>query len=582
VGLSGSSRNSQFWADGGDPSGSLSGMANVPIGDKLALRVTAYGRSEGGWIDNIARRDINLRQPDIGDENWEHTWGGRASFLFEPSSRWKVTGVAYYQKLDTGSSFETYPTFAVGGDRYVSKTYVRTPWRDQSQMYDLTSSYNFGSASLFLTGSYQDREVDQVTDTTRFLLHEFGCNEFTWYKTCFGPSIVPAASAAAESVKAWSGEARLTSLTSSPLKWTLGSFIQQATTFRRGQVATTDDEGFVDYDANGNALERLFARDNQDHFNQVAVFGEATYQITHRLSATAGLRWFYFYRSDDQVIVQQFFPGQPVGPEGLQTFKEDKLFKKFQLSYILDGHGLFYVEAAQGFRAGGPNYPGGFSLKAPPYGADSVWDYEVGWKRKLFNDRLYWDGAVFDIEWSNLQELVPSALFSYIANVGSARSQGFESRAVLVPAEGWELSTNLSYNDARLVGTQPLTNAATQLRAGDRLANVPDWTFNESLNYHRALSDGYKASARLDISYQSPRGNMVAVQNPAYVEIKAYTLVDLHLALDNASLWGVDVDVENLFNRFAELSAKPLDSNLIGTITAARPRTLTLRFWKSF
>jgi hypothetical protein len=54
------------------------------------------------------------------------------------------------------------------------------------------------------------------------------------------------------------------------------------------------------------------------------------------------------------------------------------------------------------------------------------------------------------------------------------------------------------------------------------------------------------------------------------------------LALDNASLWGVDVDVENLFNRFAELSAKPLDSNLIGTITAARPRTLTLRFWKSF
>jgi outer membrane receptor protein involved in Fe transport len=36
------------------------------------------------------------------------------------------------------------------------------------------------------------------------------------------------------------------------------------------------------------------------------------------------------------------------------------------------------------------------------------------------------------------------------------------------------------------------------------------------------------------------------------------------------------VRVDNLFNRFAPESAKALDSNLIETITAARPRTVWL------
>jgi iron complex outermembrane receptor protein len=568
--------------DGGRPSDGFSGMLNLPVGDRLAVRLTAYDRNEGGWIDNIASSGIDLPQLAIKDENWEHTTGGRGSFLFEAAPHWTLTGVAYYQMLDTGASFETYPSFATGGDRYVSKTYVRTPWHDESQMYGLTSTSDFGWANLVATGSYQKRDVDRATDTTRFLFSQFGCTEFTWNSTCFGPGIVPAASVSAEAVEAWSGEARLASQSSGPLQWTLGAFVQRSSTFRRGQVATTDAAGNVQYDADGNAIGRLFARNNEDHFNQAAVFGEGVYAITPQLSATVGLRWFDSDRSDNQVLVQQFFPGQPVGPQGLQTFKENDLFKKFELSYRFDGAGLVYAEAAQGFRAGGPNFPGGFNISAPPYRSDSVWDYELGWKRTLCDKRLYWDAAIFDIEWTNLQELVPTALFSYIANAGSARSQGFETEVSFVPAEGWALNANLAYNNAHLVGAQPITSPDIQLRSGDRLANAPQWTFNQNLSYRRALGGGYELSSRLGVSFQSSRGNMVATQNPAFAEIKASTLVDGHLALESASRWGAGVDVANLFDSFAEQSAKPLDSNLIGTITAARPRTVTLRIWKSF
>ena len=238
--------------DGGGPSDGLSGLVNLPVGSTLAVRLTAYQRNEGGWINNVARNDISLRQPTISDENWEHTSGGRGSFLFQPTANWNITGVAYYQRLRTGSSFETYPNFATGSDRYVSKTYVRTPWRDESQMYDLTSTSDFGWASLVATGSYQKREVDRALDTTRYLLGQFHCTEFNWNNTCFGPAIVPAASVSAESVSAWSGEARLTSPSRGRLQWTLGAFIQRSSTFRRGQVATTDLAGDVQYDASGN------------------------------------------------------------------------------------------------------------------------------------------------------------------------------------------------------------------------------------------------------------------------------------------------------------------------------------------
>jgi iron complex outermembrane receptor protein len=560
---------------GGSPSGGLSGMVNVPvISDKLAFRLAVYYRYEGGWIDDQPQSNIALPQIDQNNINWERTWGGRASMSYQPSPQWNITGIAYYQDMHTGNAFETYPSFATSGDQYVSKQFVRTPWQDNSQMYNIISTYDLGWASEVTTGSFQRRTLDRNLDTTRFLLSMFGCTEFTWNKTCFGPSLVPADSEDTESVDSWSGETRLTSQGTGPLQWTVGAFLQDSETNRRGQVASTGANGYLQFDSAGNALNRLFARNNQDTFDQYAFFGEGSYEVVKDLTATVGLRWFDSDRTDQQVVVQQFFPGQPLGAEPFQEFKQSDLFKKFELSYKLDS-GLVYAQAAQGFRAGGPNYPGGFNVTAPAYGSDSVWDYELGGKFNLDGSRIFISGDVFDIEWNNLQELVPSSLFSYIVNGGKARSQGFESELNYVPVDGLTLAAGLTYNYAQLVGPQPAgTNPTVQLVAGDRLANAPNWTANGSISYLIPLDDGFNFSARLDGNYQSSRGDMVATQNPAYFVIKQYALFDLHLKLDRGANWSVGLDVTNLANSFAELSGRPEDSNLINTVTPARPRTI--------
>jgi iron complex outermembrane receptor protein len=571
--------------DGGAGSYGVNLMANVPlIEDKLAIRVALYDRDEGGYIDAIPRSDIHLPQISVNNINNERTRGGRASLSFRLADNWNVTGIAYYQRLMTGSSFETYPEFSTPNDRYVSAAFVQTPWLDESRMFNLISNTEFSWATLTVTGSYQLRKASQNQDTTRFLLSMSHCTVFTINNTCFGPPIVPADSTQFERVSAWSAEARLVSKTPGPFQWTVGSTFQDAKTFRYGQVAKVDASGYIQYDpSTGNAIDRFFARQNDDVFDQYSFFANSSYQITPALRADVGLRWFHSDRSDQQVILQQFFPGQPTGSEPFQEFKEGVLFKSFELSYAIAQHMLTYFEATQGFRAGGPNYPGGFTLSAPPYRADSVWDYEIGAKVGFFDNRVRWNTALFDIEWSNLQVLVPTSLFSYITNAGSARSNGFETELDAQVMRRLDVIAGLTYNNARLVGSQPASSSpSAQLRAGDRLAGVPQWTGRVGLLYATPFGSRYNATARIDLSYESGRSSLVTPQNPAYFVSGGYALTNLHFNLDRNDGWGISMDVDNLFNRFAVLSVQAEDSNLIETQTPARPRTISLGIVKRY
>ena len=570
---------------GGDPSWGASAMINVPIiEDRFAVRVTFYDRHNGGWIDQVYHSNIALPQNPGDNLNWEHTWGSRFSATLRASDQWTITAIAYYQNLETGDSFETYPSFSLPGNPYVTESFVRTPWDDQSAMLDLTSTYNLDWASLVATGTYQNRVVDQSLDTTRYLMSLFGCTEFTWDQTCFGPPLVPAVSYAHQGVQAYSGELRLLSARPGPFEWVLGAFLQRASTYHHLQVAVADAAGYIDIDPNtGIANNRLFARTNYDHFNQDALYGEGTYDLYRGLKATVGLRWFHSYQSDQQNIEQQFFPGQPIGAEPFQQFSESKLFKKFQLSYDLTPDTLIYIQAAQGFRAGGPNYPGGFTITAPPYSSDSVWDSEIGWKTALEAGHVFWTGAVFHIDWSNMQQLVPTQLFNYIINAGSARSDGFETELDIHPWQRVALDLGASYADARLVGAQPQSSdPSMQLYAGDPLGGVPKWTANASVSYTAPLSTGRRLVGRLDFTYESSRPTVTATESPAYFVVSSGSLTAFHLLLENSNTWTLGLHVTNLFNNFVPLSGTVSDSNLIKTVTAAPPRTFLLNVTTRF
>ena len=64
--------------------------------------------------------------------------------------------------------------------------------------------------------------------------------------------------------------------------------------------------------------------------------------------------------------------------------------------------------------------------------------YEFGSKNKLFGNALSLDRSVYQVDWKDIQQIVnlPQCAIRFIANLGKARSRGFDLQAN-VQAGSW-------------------------------------------------------------------------------------------------------------------------------------------------
>ncbi len=102
---------------------------------------------------------------------------------------------------------------------------------------------------------------------------------------------------------------------------------------------------------------------------------------------------------------------------------------------------MVYATYSKGFRPGGVNRVSG----APPYAADYLTNYEVGWKTQWLDHRLRWNGSLFWEDWKNFQFsfLVPPSITA-IANGGNARIKGIENELDWVATDHLMFTTNLT------------------------------------------------------------------------------------------------------------------------------------------
>jgi len=566
----------------------INGMVNVPIiKDTLAIRAAVYYRDEPGYIDDIASTLAGVTQDPGENANSEETTGGRISLLFTPNEDITLTAIYYFQRMDTGGLFETFPDFA-SDDNPVANVFSENKFNDNLDMFSVIADYDgMDWASVTWTGSYMERKIERFDDTTRFVLSLFGCDEFNFGISCFGPPITPTVSMADESVKSWSNEIRVSSKIDGPLQWTAGFFWQNKRTFRNGQVGIVDAvTGLSSFDSNRVMQNRIFSRQNWGHSEQIAFFGEASYEIMDKLTATVGLRWFDTSRDEDQNLVQPFFGGQ-TGYQPTQVFAEKKLIKKFHLAYEVNDDALFYAQVAEGFRLGGPNQPGGFTASAPPFDSDSLWNYEFGWKSSWADDKFILNGAVYYIDWSNVQIATTdvTGAFEFIGSAGDADVLGFEVETIIRPMEGLELTGGLTYSNARLNGPQIAPTGGVlelDLQSGDRLADVPEWQFNTGVTYHFPVFGSYEGLARFGWSYVGTSNTQLTdtllgnLPNPNFLRKGSYSLANLRFGV-SGDAWDASVFVNNLFENSGALAARVVDNEPLRKVIP-QPRTIGVQF----
>jgi len=566
-----------------------SAMVNVPvIDDKIAVRAVGFYRNANGYIDNTT---LNIK--NINDQK---SYGGRLLVRLQPTEDLTIDAAAYINRSRTDTN-----AWTLTSGKFKSDALTRQPVRDDLELYSLTANYDFGGVTLTGIVSYLERDLESVSDVSRFIRSTrtaAGCAGRVGGGAACTPTqltnyyaLVDSQSTSAlfpqQTMQSWTAELRLSSDGAGPFNWTVGGFYSDRDTSVANPQSNADPITGKIIEPQQIATVRFI----DDSLRQVAVFGEFSYDLTDKLNLTAGARYFKYDKDiSGQTTLGSILVGAVVRPLSFVNSSEDGTAFKFNASYKITPDVMLYAEAAQGFRPGGANQVIGLAQELTPYQSDSLWNYEIGLKNSFFDRRLTLNIDAFQIDWSDMQITgrTPNGAFSFITNAGKARVRGVELETTIRPAEGFSITGNASYIDAKLRENQANANVSAPGLKGDRIPYVPKFSAGIAAQYEWALSDTLSGFARIDGntvggSYSDFRpSGQPTVNFTRYID--DYQLVNLRLGVEGPeSSWAAYLFATNLFDSTA-ITRATSSAIAVGRtlVNSAAPRTIGLNFRTRF
>ena len=551
--------------DHGGNSSDVTGVLNAPlIEGKLAARLVAYYEKDAGWVDDAGR--------GLSDVNDARNYGARFSLSAKPTDELAVTLTAIDDRSHDFGSSATYYFPQPGLPNYKTQQ----PFYDvstgvlDSHIYNLLTTWAPSWGTLTSTTNYFDRFVNQFQD--------FGASVLEAGLPFTGP-FASAPSVAPSTLHDVSQEFRFDSPQMGPVRFTTGAFYQRIASDPHQTV--TSNSPFAPLVADGDIHTVQW---------QAALYGSGTYTIGDRLDFTAGVRAgkdvVHFSTIEGGVLAGANSSGneldKPVTPRAAITFRQTNDL-------------TWYFQAAKGYRVGGPNTTAGNEASLASYRPDSLWNYELGNKVRLWDGRLDINTSVYDIEWSNIQvQLVTPQGFDYIGNGGKARIYGLEEEMTLRASRWLEIGGTVSVDRARTTSSATIDrvsfdafslapnaepNAATTngVISGYRLPGSPELQGSLYSEAQFPVLD-YQGFVRLSGQYV---GSAYTDFDAKGLKFGDYTVGNFRAGMKFPHL-DVTAFVDNFTNSAALASAQDLTQFIVPTGYRIRPRTVGLTLRASF
>lgn len=220
-----------------------------------------------------------------------------------------------------------------------------------------------------------------------------------------------------------------------------------------------------------------------------AIFAEATYDVTDRLSLIAGGRWTY----DKKSLVggsdgdPDFFWNPQPGLRVAASANWDEVTWRFGATFNASDDMMFYATASKGFRAGAfevsQSDP---ALSDKPVNPETVISYEGGMKSRWANDRIQFNITYFNAKYSNLQFFVNTGAASITTNAGNATVNGIE--ADLYVAITPELTARFQWSHQN--GSSSGIPADAEIAEGTPPQGTVPNTYIVGLDYEKVLDNG--------------------------------------------------------------------------------------------
>jgi outer membrane receptor protein involved in Fe transport len=591
--------------DGGGINNTLNGMLNIPlIEGKFALRVVATDKHEDGWLDRIVtapfpvpsqpcaqysefsfnpswgcvRGDVQKapHTQTIQEVNWHSLLATRISALAKPTDALTIDAAFMYQRLRAGG-YDEYDQ-PLAQEPAVLAHYqpfdLAEPFFDTFHLGSLTVKYDFGWSTLTSNTSYWTRDEKQNQDASEALRSN--------YNVFYGVDILaPILFTEEDLSNQLSEELRLASNDSGKLTWIGGVFFSK---LKSVFWDTNGSPAFADASTGGAAANPdgiVYNSYNPYHVTQYAVFGESAYRFTDHWKLTLGLRWFHFKTDVNEEQVGGLTASGNATPTVANfTTTVHALAPKINLGWLPNENLTAYALIAKGFR------PGGVNLPLPPfcqaqtetYDPDSSWNYEVGEKARMFDNRVSINADLYYIRWHDVQQLYnQSCGYSLTTNIGDAHSYGPEIEMTARITSQLLFALNGAYTKAVFTSVKGSVSdvSTTPLAVGTPILNIPKYTGNASLTYTHPLSGDVSIVSRVSDSYVGPATDI----SFAYVPLGSYNLLAARVGVD-ASKWSAYVFVDNATNTHAQLTTNTTSfSWLIPSLTRVStnpPRTFGL------
>ena len=632
----------------------VQGFVNIPLAPIAAIRLVGWDSHDAGYIDNVAGTNLNgcivngVRTfpawagqpagtgtcPTVGvigagaisnaaylknDYNTVDTKGGRAALKVDVTDNWTVTPTVMGQTLTTEGFFGYDPTV---GDLQLAH-FGPEDSQDSFMQSALTVEGKINNFDLVYAGAYMKRTIHSIADYADYsLFYDKVFGSGTGWTDNAGKPIMPQELVVTKGYfEKWSHEIRLSTPKDLPVQATVGAFMQRQLHNIWEQYVmpgygftnptgdpnskTPNPDGFGSDFSIPTLANTIWLTDEQRVDRDKALFFQGTWEITSQLSLNGGVRYFKYDNSLEGFygFGLNHFSGDPgqglcFGPPSTPYAPCTDLDKevsasgsvpRVNLTYKFTPDKMVYATFSKGFRPGGVNRTAVAGV--PPYTADFLTNYEIGWKTQWFDHRLRWNGALYDEEWKNFQfSFLGLNSLTIIENGGNARIRGVESELEFAATNALTLSTNFTLLDPRLTqnycGKVGVTDCADpQAPAGTNLPVTPKFKANAVARYSFGEVANWKPFGQASWIYQTQStAGLIVSQAQTVGTQPAYGLVDLVAGASHDNTM-VQLVITNAADRRAQLTRFVATNPAVDSqayIIPAQPRTIAIKFGQKF
>ena len=596
---------------GGEMSNSVTGFLNFALSDSTAVRFTGYNDNQGGWIDNILNKPgeggyvgsavvidrisanfAKLADPEntpvvspVNDQLVEDDFndasyaGFRAGILHEFNDDWNLLVQHTQQQLETEGVFAYDPNLegTTSVNRFSPEkntdTFGLTTWTLNGRLQEL---------ELVYTGGFLDRDINSAVDYTGYT----NGGQFSAYYVC-SYTLAPEDQTCLDPTKFYleetdtsrfTHEFRVNTDATNNWRITAGVFYdsQELSTIGQFKIASPELPAFANLAVSVADIEGInsggepfgsevsFVNDVTHEINQIALFGQAEYDLTDDLTVTLGARWYEIediytgatttvpvttrirafgsldsdaladvLPDDDspEAVLDSIASGQLevdlLDSNGVLTV--DDVIYKASIDWKATADLLLFATYSEGFRppvtnrvGGGlaDNQQGAFEgFRIPVYSlTDTLKNYELGMKGDFFDGILRVNATAYYSEINDLQtsrfDPTNISFLVFTDNVGDAEIKGLDADITWLATDNLILDASFSLLDTELTSINAeLEGIAPSV--GSELPYSASFSGNVRARYFYELENGLTGYINGSLAYTGDR--LAGMTMDAYV-----------------------------------------------------------------